>query len=80
MGEIKRSCAICQSTEEELRPYGKNGTDICFDCMIATPEREAEAKKNFAALLNANDVLGNGVTIIGGEDGPIPFIAQEVQP
>ena len=65
-------CYLCQ-TPQETRPYGENGQDICFPCMKASPEREATAQKNFSALLGANEVLGEGITMIGGEEGPVPF-------
>lgn len=68
-----RSCYVCQSGSKELRPYGVGGQDICFDCMTSSPEREAEAERIFTTLLGANDVLGNGLVEIGGQDGPSPF-------
>lgn len=49
---------ICGSSKEELRPYGHGGQPICFPCMIGSPEREAEAKKNFGALLQAAETMG----------------------
>lgn len=64
-------CSVCNQ-EEELRPYGKNGALICFDCMKSTPEREAEAVRQFSARL---DVAAEetGVAIIGSKDGPMPY-------
>ena len=29
--EFHDACALCGKVEE-LRPYGRNGEDICFDC------------------------------------------------
>lgn len=69
-------CSVCDHEEDndqyELRPYGKNGAMICFDCMIASPERVAEAAKQFSARL---DVAAEetGIAIIGGKDGPVPY-------
>jgi len=48
-------CSVCGDTTKELRPYGKNGADVCFDCMMETPEREQEAKRRFGGLLAKND-------------------------
>ena len=75
---LTRACSICCSTTEELRPYGQQGADICFDCMVADPVREAEAKKNFITLLEAATI--HGVAVIGSEDGPRPFDPSEVRP
>jgi hypothetical protein len=53
----------------ELRPYGPNGAWICFYCMKSSPEREAEAKKQFGAQLEAS-----GKTVLIGErTGPRPL-------
>lgn len=68
----KLSCYICHQSEDdssdiELRPYGKDGQPICFDCMTADPVREAEAMKQFS---DACDRVGGGLVVIGGSDGP----------
>ena len=65
-----RRCYVCGSSDEELRPYGKNGQDICFDCMISDSEREKEAKKQFSSQL---DGCGE-ISVIGNDVGPIPYI------
>ena len=62
------SCYVCGKAEpEELRPYGKDGQIICYDCMIADPEREAEAKRQIDKRFDAID----GPVVIGENDGPI---------
>jgi len=36
------TCQLCNSKNKELRPYGRNGEWICFDCAMkdeATTER-----------------------------------------
>lgn len=66
-------CYICGSSKKELRPYGHGGQPICFPCMIGSPDREAEAKKNFGALLVAAEIMGQNVIEIGSEDGPQPL-------
>ena len=63
-----KNCTICNQ-EKELRPYGKGGALICFECMKATPETEEEAKKQFAMQLGACGEIG----VIGEEVGPYPF-------
>jgi hypothetical protein len=67
-------CYLCKKSEAddsevELRPYGPNGAIICFDCMIADPEREAEAKRQFASQCDA----AGAVVVIGGSEGPRPM-------
>lgn len=53
----------------EVRPYGPQGAWICFNCMTASPEREAEAKKQFGSQLDA----AGSVAIIGETTGPRPL-------
>ena len=40
-------CEYC-GKKEELRPYGKNGARICFECSM---KDEAETKKNMEKIL-----------------------------
>lgn len=47
-------CSICD-TVAELRPYGKNGTWICFPCGM---KDETETIKNFSNLLNMKENNG----------------------
>lgn len=61
-------CHYCEATND-LRPYGPQGSMVCFPCATATPERNAEAKRNFLAQL---DVSGPGPVLIGTEAGPYP--------
>jgi len=67
-GEDEMKCYHCGSPTEELRPYGPKGAMICFPCMKSSPERESEAKRNFAAQLSAC----GSVALIGTEAGPYP--------
>ena len=62
-------CYLC-GTADEIRPYGPRGSMICFDCMIASPEREAEAKRQFGAQL---DACGDVAAIDGSSAGPYPL-------
>lgn len=41
-------CSDCGNVDE-LRPYGKNGAWVCFDCMM---KDEAEAHRQFSKLLD----------------------------
>lgn len=74
-----RICYVCKEPggPNALRPYGEGGQDICYDCMMASPERQRIAEQNFAALLGVSDALGRGLSVIGSEDGPQPFDPQE---
>ena len=47
------NCELCGKSEE-LRPYGPNGERVCFDCAM---KDEEAAKRQFAKLLNANDLV-----------------------
>ena len=60
-------CTICNK-EDELRPYGPNGSMICFDCAMK-PERKTETEKNFVSQLEAC----GSIAMIGTEAGPIPL-------
>lgn len=50
----------------ELRPYGPGGADICFECANASPERAAQSRQAFVALLGAHDALP-GVTTLSAD-------------
>lgn len=72
------SCYICAVKDGapngagdavELRPYGPNGAWICWRCMKASPERELEAKRQFAAQLEAS----GDIALIGELIGPRPI-------
>lgn len=71
------TCYLCSNPNKETRPYGPGGQSICFACMKADSNLEDEAKKNFGALIEAAEALGNGNVLIGSEDGPTPFIPEE---
>src|SRR5258705_537923 len=46
-------CQDC-SKVAELRPYGKGGKFVCFDCAM---KDEDEAKRRFGAILEAGQVV-----------------------
>lgn len=49
-GEEDGTCKEC-GKKEELRPYGKNGANVCFDCAM---KDEANATKMFMKRLNGD--------------------------
>lgn len=51
--ESTGKCDLC-GVAEETRPYGPNGENVCFDCML---KDEEAAKKRFDAILGGN--VGN---------------------
>lgn len=61
-------CHYCIKTHD-LRPYGPRGAMVCFGCMKSSPEREAEAARNFGAQLSAS---GPMACIDGTHAGPYP--------
>ena len=76
--DLRVACYVCHKAEEddpevELRPYGPKGAWVCFDCMKASPEREAEAHRQFAAQL---DNTPGPIVVIGEKTGPRPLEKQ----
>jgi len=61
-------CIYCQA-QRDLRPYGPRAAMVCFACAMKTPEREREAKKQFAIQLEAS---GPVAAIDGSHVGPYP--------
>lgn len=70
------SCVYC-GTNQDVRPYGPNATDICFTCMKATPEREATAAATFGVLLAANQAISSSGAVAIGDGPPRPFDPNE---
>lgn len=67
------TCHVCGSTTRELRPYGAGGAPICFPCMTESPEREAEAGRQFGGRLGiAAAADPHGVVAIGSDMPPVP--------
>jgi len=62
-------CVYCGCSDDELRPYGPNGSMVCFACAMLTPDREEETKKNFISQLETI----SGVAVIGSDAGPYPL-------
>ena len=61
-------CYVCNSGDEELRPYGPKGEMICYPCMISSPEKEEQARQQFRSQL---DACGDSA-VIGTNVGPYP--------
>ena len=59
------ACEYCKKEKEEngspvdLRPYGKDGAWICFDCGMS-PASRATTDSTFKNLLDGNDVIITG--------------------
>lgn len=53
----------------ELRPYGPNGADVCFECAMK-PACKQQTERNFAARLNACEVpvIGTDAGVFEGKD------------
>lgn len=49
-GEEDDACAYCDKVAE-LRPYGKDGARICFDCAMK-PENKAITEAAFGKLID----------------------------
>ncbi len=73
-GELLRQCYVCHRVRGEpgvdLRPYGPQGQDVCFECAFATPAAKATTERQFVAQM---DACPNGVSVIGMDVGPIPL-------
>lgn len=61
-------CTEC-GKEDDLRPYGKNGAMVCFECGM---KDEAEASRQFAKLFAVASSASNTVAI-GEECGVYPI-------
>lgn len=71
------ACHYCGSADEELRPYGPGGNDVCFGCATATPEREADAVSVFGSLYEAAESASPvGVAAIGLSTGPQAYVPE----
>lgn len=68
-----QQCACGKTTG--LRPYGPNGTPICFKCAMKTPESKAETDARFLAQLDAAEAAAGpgGLVAVGCEAGPHVF-------
>ena len=60
-----RSCHYCKDSSKEMRPYGPNGSSVCFPCAMATPERKTQAMRQLGKRFEAA-----GEVAVLGPDGP----------
>ena len=60
------ACTECGKVAE-LRPYGKDFAQICYECSM---KDEARTRRNFVKHLNE---ASYGVAVIGTEAGPQPL-------
>lgn len=56
----------------ELRPYGPDGSWVCFDCAMSSPERHIAARDVFLTQLRAALAAGEPV-VVGESTGPRPM-------
>ena len=75
-----RKCFKCGDALSELRPYGPEGADVCFECMTSDPDLEEIAKGNFLDILGENPMIlvdqdGN-ITVASSEEELIDLISQ----
>lgn len=74
MPPLLATCHYCGRSDEELRPYGPNGADVCYDCAMATPERrelaDAAIRTRLDTIMTAGDtpVIQYGQPITGLRD------------
>ena len=71
-------CYLCKVDhfEEDLRPYGLDGADVCFHCSMSTPENKKISEYELNKLLDKAIDEGNGVIYIGGNSGPSSTMPQ----
>lgn len=67
-----KCCYLCSSPTEELRPYGPNGSWVCFSCAMK-PENLSETEKQFNSQLDSAIKSSKGVIVLGEETGPRPL-------
>lgn len=72
---MEATCYVCGGPEDltinpmtrkvvrDLRPYGPSDAWVCFDCAMATPERRAEADRQFSKRVAEIEASGDIVTI-----------------
>jgi hypothetical protein len=67
-------CVYCSDTSTDLRPYGPNGSMVCFKCAMESPERTAQAEHQLSKVLDAcGDVI-----VMDEKTGPRPPSQEEL--
>jgi hypothetical protein len=49
------TCGICEKIED-VRPYGVDKSFICFECMMASEERQAEAHRQMNKIFDEHPI------------------------
>lgn len=62
-------CEYCNNDNEDLRPYGKNGAWICYDCGM---KNEPDTYDNFKKSFDEAEKEGEGIIYLT-ELGPKGF-------
>jgi hypothetical protein len=68
---MTNTCHYCSvsTVARELRPYGPNGSMVCFDCAMSTDQRRRETEANLRTQLN---VAGPVIMLDDSGVGPYP--------
>lgn len=68
-------CSTCEQLFDayDLRPYGKGGSLICFDCAMVTPESRQEALRQMSKAIEAICSVSSGNAIRVTETGFEPL-------
>lgn len=61
------ACQYCDK-EAELRPYGKRGESICFECAML-PENKQTTEQQFENQLRSAGMIA----VVGTQAGPFPL-------
>ncbi len=48
-------CGVCQK-EDDIRPYGLNGSNICFECATSNVDRLEEATRQMGKIMDQGPV------------------------
>ena len=58
------ACSVCKKVEE-LRPYGKDGAWVCYECGMKDPENaRKQFEKQFLKNLKPGDKIVIGMPVI----------------
>ncbi len=78
------SCSVCNRANGtlctdgvhcvEIRPYGKDGSSICFKCMMTSKQSQDEVKTQFTKKIKAASMM-TGKAMLTSEE-PIPMIGK----
>jgi hypothetical protein len=74
-------CHYC-GQDEDTRPYGPGGAEICAPCSVATPERVAQTEAAFCVQMDAAVAMSpmNGVILNMASGAPQPMMPGDLPP